>query len=625
MRPDTVAPIRFHLVGIAVICLLGVVIYSNAIRTPFAFDDLRNIQNNRAVHLKKLSVKGLVTAARESYSWRRPVANISFALNYYFAGDAVAAYHVVNVVVHLLTSGLVYCLGLVTLRQLACTSDRVASGLGLGAAPIAVVSLFAGLFFLSHPLQTQAVTYTVQRMTSMAAMFYLLSLLLYIQGRRASGTARRWTLWLCGIVSWILALGSKEIAATLPLIVLMYEWYFFRDLSRRWLRHRIGYVLLAFGVLGLVAFSYMNEQILDFSIRDFSMWERVHTQFRVVVFYLSLLLFPHPSRLNLLHHIATSDSHSVNARTLLSMAAIAGLFGLALVRARADRLLSFGILWFLIHLVIESSVLRLEMIFEHRVYLPSVAVMLLVSITLRRILVSIRGGLVGVGILITLLFAVGTHRRNMDWQDSFTNWADVAAKNPRSHRAHSTLGTIYQEQGAIDAAEASYHRAIEVNPRYAEAYYNLATSVRSRGEFDAATTHLLRAIDLDPQYALAHHNYAEILVIRGRLDDGIERYRIALECDPNLAIAHNNLALGLRSKGMVSETLFHLRRAIELSPDYAAAHYNLGDTLSVDGTLEEAIHHYRLALKADPQMAEARRELDKALQLLAEQQTGEGE
>ena len=611
MSSDTDIPFRFHLISVATICVLGIVIYANATRGPFVFDDIRNIQMNRSVHLTQLGVRELTAAAFEGHSRRRPVANISFGLNYFFAGNTVTGYHVFNIVVHLINGLIVYCLGLSTLRQLHETAHTDATRRDWRS--IALIALCAALFFVAHPIQTQAVTYTVQRMTSMASLFYLLALLLYIYGRRAITPGSRWALWICGLISWMLALGSKEIAVTLPLIVLVYEWYFFRNLSREWLVRRCRYGILVTGLLALMAFLYLNEQIIDFSIRDFTMGQRVLTQFRVVVFYLSLILFPHPARLNLLHHVATSPSLAAHLPTGLSLAAILGLLVVAVAMAKAHRMISFGIIWFLIHLVIESSFLRLELIYEHRVYLPSFGIALLLSVVLRHLLSRRPVQVVIVTVLITLLLAASSHSRNSIWQDGVGLWRDVAAKSPKSHRAYANLGTIYDTLGVFDVAVGYHRRAIELNPRYVTAHYNLGKTLHARGALDEAAKCFLRAIELESCFALAHHDYAEILVVRGRIDEGIERYRQALKCDPDSAISHNNLALALRSKGLVSQTLRHLRRAIELSPDYAKAHYNLGATLSVDGTLEDAIYHYHRALDIDPGLTDARRALADAL------------
>ena len=217
-----------HLLCVSAVCIIGALIYSNSLNGPFVFDDLDEILGNESIRLTEINHHGLWAAAFDSPSPKRPFANLSFALNYYAGGYDVTGYHLTNLVVHLASGVLVYCIALLTLRQLAgprrAETDPATS---IRAAAFAVVA--AGIF-VAHPIQTQSVTYVVQRMSSMAAMFYFLSLLLFILGRRSKSTRLRWLVWAGSLGAWILALGTKQTAATLPIIILLYEWYFFRDL-----------------------------------------------------------------------------------------------------------------------------------------------------------------------------------------------------------------------------------------------------------------------------------------------------------------------------------------------------------------------------------------------------------
>ena len=161
------------------------------------------------------------------------------------------------------------------------------------------------------------------------------------------------------VVSGILALGSKEIAATLPVFIFIYEWYFFQKLSRSWIKRRGLQVLVIVGILAIVSVVYLQsdagqKKLSLYDKKDFTLTQRVLTEFRVVIFYITLLLFPHPSRLNLDHDFSISHSLIDPLTTVLSMGAIGALIGLAIYLAKKDRLLSFSILWFLGNLVIES-------------------------------------------------------------------------------------------------------------------------------------------------------------------------------------------------------------------------------------------------------------------------------
>jgi len=247
------------------------------------------------------------------------------------------------------------------------------------------VSLFAALLFICHPIQTQSVTYIVQRMTSMAGMFYLLSFVLYIQGRLSPGYPR--FIYFGGMVlSYLLGVFSKENAAILPFFIALYEFYFFQkgELTPRNKKTVLGLVLslLILGGIGFFIWGqrYIQVTIEGYQTRTFTMAERVLTQSRIVLYYLTLLIYPYPSRLNLDYDFPISRSILDPPTTLISILIIAGLIGYSIWTAKKRPLLSFFILWYFGNLLIESSIFPLEMVFEHRLYLPSIGPFALFSL-----------------------------------------------------------------------------------------------------------------------------------------------------------------------------------------------------------------------------------------------------
>jgi len=379
-----VSGVKHNIIAIIVIVAIGGLAYSNVLHAPFVFDDLNNIVENRSIRIDRIDLASLYEAGFQSPSARRPVANISFAINHMFGGYDVAGYHWVNIIIHIVNAILVYILSAALVRDLA--DGRRAGSTGYssardGRSPLRFIPLLSALVFVAHPIQIQSVTYIVQRMSSMAAMFYLIALLAYRYGRTSPRRGRRIALWTLGFLSWLLALGTKENAATLPAVILMYEWYVSGGPNREWLRKN-RYVIGVALLLVAMALAYISGPVLDriaasYDGRDFTWVQRVLTQPRVIAFYVSLLLFPHPARFSLLHPITTSQSLIDPLTTLLSAILILLAIGYAIVRAARHRVVSFCILWFFIHLAIESSVLGLEMVFEHRLYLPMVGFSLL--------------------------------------------------------------------------------------------------------------------------------------------------------------------------------------------------------------------------------------------------------
>jgi len=367
-----------HLIAIGLIAGVAWVAYSNTFHVPFQFDDRSNIVENPNVQITALTWDRLERLIKNTYALSiRVFSYLTLALNYYFGGFNVFGYHLVNFLIHIASGIFLYWFLLLTFNLPSLKEDY---------GPISYrVALFSSLIFISHPIQTQSVTYIVQRMASMGGMFFLLSLALYIKGRLSTGWPR--VFYFGGtVVSYLLGVFSKENVAILPLFIALYEFYFFQnfDLSPKGKQILFALIgsLLVLGVLGFVLWGkrYIDVTIEGFQDRPFTMWERVLTQSRVVLYYLSLLVFPHPSRLNLDHDFLTSKTILDPPTTLISILIIAGLIGYSIWTAKKRPVLSFCILWYFGNLVIESSIFPLEMVYEHRLYLPAVGPFVLFSL-----------------------------------------------------------------------------------------------------------------------------------------------------------------------------------------------------------------------------------------------------
>jgi predicted RNA-binding protein YlqC (UPF0109 family) len=529
MKKQIASTNKHHLFAIFAICLSCILIYSNTLNVPFQFDDSPRIQDNLHIRLTSLSIQKIANAAFKKPSHaNRPVSNVTFALNYYFHQSNVSGYHVVNILIHIMAGIFLYFFIQITLD--------------INSSPLLErsqrwISFFTALIWIVHPVQTQSVTYIVQRMNSLAAMFYILTLLLYAKARIAETAWIKRTLFTGCMVSGILALGSKEISATIPFFVFLYEWYFFQNLSLSWLKRCLPVFAGAFVLFAAVVLIYIGshpfESILaGYKTRDFTLTERVLTQFRVVIFYISLLIFPHPSRLNLNHDFPLSHSIFDPASTLVSAFLIIGLICLAICTAKKERLFSFSVLWFLGNLIVESSVIALEIIFEHRIYLPSMFVCLMAVLLLYRY-VRPKWFITGVLCVVVGIFSLWTHKRNRVWQDNTTLWSDVVSKSPHNHSAHNNLGNALNKQGRIAEAIEHYLQALRIKPDYEKAHNNLGDALDKQGRTAEAIEHYLQALRIKPDYEDAHYNLGNALNKQGRTAGAIEHYLQALRIKPD--------------------------------------------------------------------------------------------
>jgi hypothetical protein len=520
--PNTVRQVLY------IVLLTGFVFlaYANSLDGPFIFDDSR-IENNPQLHITNLSLHSIAKAGFESSPSTRPVSYITFALNYYFHGFQTRGYHLVNICIHALTAILLFLFIRVTL-SLPSLRAKYSTYTWLPFA--------AALVWAVHPLQTQSVTYIIQRMNSLAAMFYILSIYLYARGRLTPNTEKKWLLFIGAILAGILALGSKETAATLPFFVFLYEWYFFQNLELPWLKRQIIPAVILFASIILLVFLYLGLNPLEYitasyASRDFTLSQRLLTELRIVVFYISLVLFPHPSRLNLDHHVILSTGFFAPPSTLISAIILLLLFITALFCARKYRLISFCLFWYLGNLVIESSFIGLELIFEHRNYLPSMLLVLLVLTLLLPILKHPFVTIVLVS-LIVLLFSFWTFERNSLWRDRITLWSDCASKSPGKARPHNNLGV----------------------------------ALKKKFRLDEAVTHFTTTIKLDPEFTEAYNNLANSYILLGRYEEAIENYKTALTISPNNFILHRNLGNVLFDTWQLEEALFHYTITVRLNP-----------------------------------------------------------
>jgi len=493
---------KYLLLQITSLLLITFIAYSDTLDHSFHFDDAANIWSNPYIQISSLSLDELRKAGLESVNHQRPVANISFALNYYLHGLEVRGYHYVNIFIHLLAGIILYYFVKATLC-LPLYRDKYSKS--------QFIPFFTALIWMVHPVHTQSVTYIVQRMNSMAGMFFIMTMLFYVKARLTPEKTKKILLFLFSLIASIFAFGSKQNTATLPLFILLYEWYFFQDLRLKFSKKQLFWIAAIGCVFVIVLFLFLGSSPLDklfpsYSGRPFSMTERLLTQPRVVLLYILLIFYPAPSLLNLDYDFPLSSSLLSPSTTLLSILVLVVLLGVAIYAARNKRLYSFCILWFMGNLVIESSTIPLEIIYEHRTYLPSMMVILLVVLLLHQTVIKKRVLIVFLTV-VAILFSYWTYERNKIWQDELTLWEDVQKKVPNKARANLNLGLAYVEKNRADDAIPVLKKALYLyEQQINQGKYVSKTSIslclrllgnafRFKGEYNKAIEYLNRALN----------------------------------------------------------------------------------------------------------------------------------
>ncbi len=585
--------VRLAEAGLVLLCLAGVglAVYAPSLDGPFVFDDHIHLLRNRAIQLRELSLAGLWSAATESPA-HRPVANLSFALNYWWGGSRPRGYHALNLALHVANGLLVYALARAALRRrpLALGDRRLARG----------VAGLAALLFVVHPLQTQSVSYVVQRMNLLCAFFYLAALACYVLARERAPGTRRIPLAACA-ASGLLALGSKQNAVTLPLAIFLWEWCFYRDFDpafarRAWRRAGAPLLLLA----ALVWWWIFQGPHWGYNAKAFGMLERALTQGRAIALYLSLALLPLPSRLNLLHDLPLSRSLLDPPSTLPALLAVAASAAGAMLLARRVPWLAFGALWFLLHLAVESSILPLDLVYEHRNYLPLAGLCLAASVGAARLARQRALPLVALGLALALPFAVFARQRNRVWADPLALWSDVVAKSPANPLARSDLASALAFAGRSREALAEAERALALAPGSARIHANLGAAYSRLGRWGRAVHHLERAQAAAPDDAELESALGAALLQAGQRERARAHLARAVARDPQSARAAYNVALLARDEGDLAAARAGLERALRLEPEHADAHQALGFLLEESGSLGAALPHYEEALRLAP-------------------------
>lgn len=601
---------RFNLIVCLASIVLGIGLYWHTLDYPFELDDVLNIVNNHHIRLQRLDFESLHNAAFKSIIKTRPVANLSFALNYYFSEYSPAPYRLVNIFIHIINGLLIYALSVMTLRLLHVQSSTVTEKEGnldvISADAIQPVGAVVALLWLVHPLHTQSVIYVVQRMNSLAACFYLGALCLYIRGRLVRERKWRIIFFIFAVFSWILALGSKEIAATLPVVIIIYEWFFFQQLSRSWLRERVmvwGVLLLTFGLIALyfLGDSPIQHILSGYRVRDFTLLERQLTQFRVIAFYLSLIFLPLPGRMNLEHHFTKSISLFEPITTLITFFLIIGMIVLAVMMSKRSRLLAFCILWFFIHLAIESSIIPLEMVFEHRTYLPCFGIIMFIVLVVWHKLPSAFNLRYVLAAAAVVLLSTATVTRSFVWQSELTLWADCTNKSPNKARTHGNLCYALIRADDLNEAKDECFTSVQLDPKYYNGYNLLAIIFEKHGDYEKAKSYYKKALSLYPGFADANYNYGNLLVKEGQLDEGIKHLGLARDKYPkNWNVL---LALGKSSakKGNIDEAIKYFKEAIALAPEKSGGYSKMGIALVKKGRLAEAISYFKNAAELSPE------------------------
>jgi tetratricopeptide (TPR) repeat protein len=569
-----------------------------------------NIVHNSELHLTNLNPQSLYKTFF-SHPWPlsnvyRPIPCLTFALNWYMGKDNVAGYHLVNITIHFLTAFFLY-LTICNLYGSPKLDNR-------GPDNRELIAFLAASLWAVNPIQTQAVTYIVQRMASMAAMFYILGIFFYVKGRLCNVTGYRILLFLGCAVSYGLAFGSKENAAALPLSLILVEIGFFQNLEDPKTTRKIGILAAAAGVLivlaGIIFFIHINDLSIlkGYRQRSFDLPQRLMTQPGIVILYLTQLFYPMPQRLSIEHHIDIATSFFEPWYTVPAICLVLILIGLGFSQIKKRPIIACGILFFFINHLIESTVLPLELVFEHRNYLPSlflfwplVVGMLWLVDYYRKRRRSIAISLVAFMVLCALGLGFSTYIRNMVWATDKTLWEDAMKKAPGRTRPVYNLAKYYFSVGELETALQLFKQSLKL--KGSKAKYSQALSLNGiasiyyvRRDYEKVIALCRRALEISPGFEIARYNMVLAQVKLGRWEKASESVDLLLAKQKHQAGYLFMKGFILIQQNRPERALAYLREALHIKPGDRKTLLNMGMSLSLIGQYKQAEWFLKQAL-----------------------------
>ena len=585
--------------------------YCNTFHASWHFDDYPNIVNNPKIQITEFNTQALVRSMQHpgGAAYWRPLAYLTFALNWFAGGTEVFGYHLVNILLHSLSA----CLLFLTILILFQTPTLR----GKHSESVQSVALLASALWAINPIQTQAVTLIVQRMALLAAFFYIGGIFCYLKARLSRIRWQRSILFSMCLTAWLLGMASKETALLLPLTLVLMEAIFFHDLGdaktkKRFLATLAGGSIMVAIIGGLLFLKGNPWSIFEgYGDRYFTPVERLMTQPRVLFFYLTLIFCPLPGRLSIDHDVALSTSLMHPWTTLPAIVFVVVVIVAALLQIRKRPLLSFAILFFFLNHLVESSIVPLEMVFEHRNYLPSMFLFVPVAggmVWLLNRYHEIRPTAYRIMIALGICLFIGlgwmTYARNSVWQTEVSLWTDANRKAPGLYRpVHNLAMARYESSGRLDEALELYQKAARLKmhrrSNLAGVYANIAGIYYRKRDYKNAAMYFGKAYNIAPFDTDHRFRLAETLNRLQQWQPALVHIDALLARHPRHPDYLDLKGTILMQRGNVREALRYFHDAIRVNPKRLPGIINAGAALMAIQAYGNAEKLFKYALELD--------------------------
>jgi len=584
------------ILGVLVIVLVTSAAYVPAMRGDFTWDDDGFLTNNPLIKASDGLHRFWWSTEPPDYF---PLTSTMLWFEWRLWEMNALGYHVVNVVLHIISSILI-CL---VLKRLKIPG-----------------AWLAALIFAIHPVNVEAVAWITQRKSTLPMVFYLSSILLYL---KFESSERRW-MYDLSLGSYLLALVSKTSVIMQPFALLGCAWWQRGRISRKDILRSIPFFAVS-GILGLVTiwFQY-NRSIGDHVVRTDSFFSRLAGAGWAVWFYLYKAIAP----LKLIFVYPRWEIDDSSVISYLPGLLLVGLLVLFLWYRRSwGRPFLFALGYYTVMLFpvlgfFNIYYMRYSLVADHYQYQSITGVIaLLVGLgtyayygwqkKIQRL--AIGAVVVVVGLLASQTWSMGHIYKNMR-----TIFLDTVAKNPTCWMAYYNLGHDMQRKERFEEAISYYLESLRVKSDNPDPHNNMGNVLLSQGRHQEAIARFAEALRIKPDHAEAYYNMGNALADLGRLNEAVDHYNESLRIEPRNAMGHNNMANALVRQGRVNQAIPHYLEALRIKPEFAKAHYNLGVVLKRQGRFKEAIAHFSEVLRIKPDHEQARQTLKRTVQLIDE-------
>jgi tetratricopeptide (TPR) repeat protein len=564
-----------HLLPPALLVILCLIVYYNSLSNGFVYDDFGAIVENKYLNHPGQFLGSLfnhsyfkIAGLEASY---RPVATLTYFLIYAIAELDPFYYHLASLFLHTLNAVMVYWIANLILKN------------KLGA-------LIAGLLFASHPALSEAVNCIDFNDDPLAALFYLLSMIFYIRlnVEYVTSNIKGYSLVL---FFYFLGLFSKEMAITLPVIALLYD-FVLRDGERDFItiKHLLNTLKKrAYFYAGFVAVSLFYLSIRFFILYNpggyvkyshGSLIERIIYLPGHIFSFIRLTIFP--SNLNA-DYVFSYPSGFFEIWNLIGVAVFLCLVGTAFLIQRFSKEIFFGIWWFLITLFPVYNLIEIyHPLAERYLYLPIIGFCLVVPAAINAAAnkkftnpsTVNRVTLIPIVVILSL-YSATTIARNRDWQNNFILWSKTVQSSPNSLVARGGLGLAYLERGMLDEAQQEFETVIKLYPDDSKSYYNMGLVYHKKGDLKKALEYFKRSALLNPDSVRAHYNLANLYARQGAIELAIRHYVKVTELDSEVVEAHYNLGVAYAMQGKLKLAISEWEKVLQLDPHHKSARNNL--------------------------------------------------